>query len=65
MQCFFSLFFIIEEYSDHPNEVVTNEELTYNGGGAIKRRSQSYHSLMLMTTGTLLAISYLIPVLMR
>ncbi|XP_043278783.1 ephrin-B2 isoform X2 [Venturia canescens] len=54
-----------KEYSDHPNEVVTNEELTYNGGEATKRRSQSYHSLMLMTTGTLMAISYLIPVLMR
>ena len=28
------VFVFAEEYSDHPNEVVKNEELTYNGASS-------------------------------
>ena len=36
-----------EEYTDHPNEVVKNEELTYNGAGSYDSQVRYAQSLIL------------------
>lgn len=36
-----------EEYSDHPNEVVKNEELTYNGASSYDSQVRYAQSLIL------------------
>ncbi|XP_015609719.1 ephrin-B1 isoform X2 [Cephus cinctus] len=51
-----------KEYSDHPNEVVKNEELTYNGATASRRRSFAEQAFLL--TGTLL-VGVILPQLVR
>ncbi|KAG7206146.1 hypothetical protein KM043_003538 [Ampulex compressa] len=50
-----------KEYSDHPNEVVKNEELTYNGAGSAQERCTR---ALLVATGCLL-ISAILPQLLR
>ncbi|XP_057323415.1 ephrin-B1 isoform X2 [Microplitis mediator] len=54
-----------KEYSDHPNEVVKNEELTYTGASsALCRPRESFHRLIYLSTVALL-VSILLPTLMR
>lgn len=53
----------IEEYSDHPNEVVKNEELTYNGASS-SRVQDRYSQLFVVLMGSLL-ISAILPQLLR
>lgn len=57
--------FIAEEYSDHPNEVVKNEELTYNGVSSAHRRPQDNLLRFICLTTITLMISILLPNLMR
>ncbi|KYN38718.1 Ephrin-B1 [Trachymyrmex septentrionalis] len=52
-----------KEYSDHPNEVVKNEELTYNSASSYARTQVRYTSLIL-ATGSLL-MSALLQQLLR
>lgn len=52
--CFFA-----EEYSDHPNEVVKNEELTYNGASSQYRYAQS----MILAAGCVLMSALLLQLL--
>ncbi|XP_074105986.1 ephrin isoform X3 [Cotesia typhae] len=54
-----------KEYSDHPNEVVKNEELTYTGASsALSRPRESFQRLIYLSTVALL-VSTLLPTLMR
>lgn len=53
----------IEEYSDHPNEVVKNEELTYNGASS-SRVQDRFSQLLVALIGSLL-ISAILPQLLR
>ncbi|XP_014486860.1 PREDICTED: ephrin-B2 [Dinoponera quadriceps] len=48
-----------KEYSDHPNEVVKNEELTYNGASSQFRYAQS----MILATGSVLVSALLLQLL--
>ncbi|XP_023288287.1 ephrin-B2 isoform X2 [Orussus abietinus] len=50
-----------KEYSDHPNEVVKNEELTYNGASTSRRQDRP---VVFLLTGALL-VSTLLPQLLR
>ncbi|XP_012136771.1 ephrin [Megachile rotundata] len=52
-----------KEYSDHPNEVVKNEELTYNGASS-SRVYNTYSQLIVMLTASFL-ISTILPQLLR
>ncbi|KAK0168627.1 hypothetical protein PV327_002405 [Microctonus hyperodae] len=54
-----------KEYSDHPNEVVKNEELTYNGVSSAHRRPQDNLLRFISLTTITLMISILLPNLMR
>ncbi|XP_076224319.1 ephrin [Nomia melanderi] len=53
-----------KEYSDHPNEVVKNEELTYNGASS-SRNQDRYSQLMVVLTGSLVIGAYLQLQLLR
>ncbi|KAI4485723.1 hypothetical protein M0802_012557 [Mischocyttarus mexicanus] len=48
-----------EEYSDHPNEVVKNEELTYNGA-----TSYGFGQVLFLIVSSLLT-SVIVPQLLR
>ncbi|KZC07525.1 Ephrin-B1, partial [Dufourea novaeangliae] len=52
-----------KEYSDHPNEVVKNEELTYNGASSSRVQNRC-SELAVVLTGSLL-ISTFLPQLLR
>ncbi|XP_063995066.1 ephrin-B2 isoform X2 [Diachasmimorpha longicaudata] len=52
-----------KEYSDHPNEVVKNEELTYNGANSLHLRHQTLR-LVLVSASSLL-VSMFLPHLLR
>ncbi|XP_076760732.1 ephrin [Xylocopa sonorina] len=52
-----------KEYSDHPNEVVKNEELSYKGAGSSLVQDR-YSRLVVVLTGSLL-ISAILPQLLR
>lgn len=52
-------FLFSEEYSDHPNEVVKNEELTYNGAA-----SYGFGQVLFLMVSSVL-ISALMPQLLR
>lgn len=52
-----------KEYSDHPNEVVKNEELTYNSGSTSMRHDRVQRVLYLLS-GTLL-VTLLLPNMLR
>lgn len=53
-----------EEYSDHPNEVVKNEELTYNGASSYARTQARYAQSLILATCSLL-MSALLQQLLR
>lgn len=55
----FFLFDFSEEYSDHPNEVVKNEELTYNGA-----TSYGFGQVLFLMVSSVM-ISVLMPQLLR
>ncbi|OAD58691.1 Ephrin-B1 [Eufriesea mexicana] len=52
-----------KEYSNHPNEVVKNEELTYNGASS-SRVQDRFSQLLVVLMGSLL-ISAILPQLLR
>ncbi|XP_071560132.1 uncharacterized protein Ephrin [Temnothorax nylanderi] len=53
-----------KEYSDHPNEVVKNEELTYNGASSYARTHARYAQSLILATCSLL-MSALLQQLLR
>lgn len=48
-----------KEYSDHPNEVVKNEELTYNGASSYARTQARYTQSLILATASLLMSAFL------
>jgi ephrin-B len=54
-----------EEYSDHPNEVVKNEELTYNGADSYAVSSRVWYTQSLTLAIVSLLMNALLQQLLR